>query len=289
MASGSNAFNYAEAFSRNLGWVTEAEQDALRGTRVAIAGLGGVGGSHLLTLTRLGIGGFNIADYDTFNLVNFNRQAGASMASIGRPKVAVLSQMARDINPEVDIREFEAGVNAGNLDAFLEGVDVYVDGLDFFAFDARERTFAACAAKRIPAVTVAPIGMGAALLNFMPGKMTFEEYFRFEGMDEAEKALRFLIGVSPAMLHRRYLVDPSRVNFREKRGPSTPMACELCAGIAATQVLKIALRRGRILAAPRGMHFDAYTHRLVRTWRPGGNAGPMQRLMLRVARRQFKR
>src|SRR5512140_246302 len=100
MASGSNAFNYAEAFSRNLGWVTEAEQNALRGTRVAIAGLGGVGGSHLLTLTRLGIGGFNIADYDTFNLVNFNRQAGASMASLGRPKVAVLSQMARDINPE---------------------------------------------------------------------------------------------------------------------------------------------------------------------------------------------
>ena len=49
-------FDYHAAFSRNLGWVTETEQDILRSKRVAIAGLGGVGGSHLLTLTRLGVG-----------------------------------------------------------------------------------------------------------------------------------------------------------------------------------------------------------------------------------------
>jgi nitroreductase len=55
------------------------------------------------------------------------------------------------------------------------------------------------------------------------------------------------------MLHRRYLVDPTRVNFREQFGPSTPMACEICAGVAATQVLKLLLGRGKILAAPRGI------------------------------------
>ena len=49
------SFDYGTAFSRNIGWVTAAEQETLRGKRVAIAGLGGVGGVHLLTLARLGI------------------------------------------------------------------------------------------------------------------------------------------------------------------------------------------------------------------------------------------
>ncbi|MFC1684967.1 ThiF family adenylyltransferase, partial [Pseudomonadota bacterium] len=53
-------FDYNDAFSRNIGWLRPEEQEVLRSKRVAIAGLGGVGGSHLLTLTRLGIGGFHI-------------------------------------------------------------------------------------------------------------------------------------------------------------------------------------------------------------------------------------
>lgn len=53
------AFDYDKAFSRNIGWVTPEEQLILRTKRIAIAGLGGVGGSHLMTLTRLGVGKFN--------------------------------------------------------------------------------------------------------------------------------------------------------------------------------------------------------------------------------------
>src|SRR5437763_12289580 len=98
-----NDFSYDEAFSRNIGWLTAAEQRALRGKRVAIAGLGGVGGSHLLTLARLGIGAFSIADFDTFGVENFNRQAGAVMSSVGRSKSLVLQEMAQDINPELDM------------------------------------------------------------------------------------------------------------------------------------------------------------------------------------------
>jgi tRNA A37 threonylcarbamoyladenosine dehydratase len=60
----SNPFRYEQAFSRNIGWVTPAEQQLLRGKRVAIAGGGGVGGVHLLTLARLGVSNFHIADFD---------------------------------------------------------------------------------------------------------------------------------------------------------------------------------------------------------------------------------
>lgn len=280
-------FNYEEAFSRNLGWVTEAEQALLRGKRVAIAGMGGVGGSHLLTLSRLGVGRFNIADMDSFELANFNRQAGATMAHLGRPKLDVLAGMALEINPELELGRFPEGVGPANVDAFLESVDLYVDALDFFALDARRAVFAACAARGIPAITAAPIGMGVAFLAFLPGCMTFEQYFRLEGHPRLEQAARFLLGLSPAMLQMRYLVDGSRVDFSQGKGPSTIMACELCAGMAATQALKLLLSRGTVLAAPRGLHFDAYRNKLVTTWRPGGNANPLQQLGLLIARRKL--
>jgi molybdopterin/thiamine biosynthesis adenylyltransferase/nitroreductase len=278
-------FDYSEAFSRNLGWVTEAEQAILRSKRIAIAGLGGVGGSHLLTLARLGVGAFAIADLDRFELANFNRQAGASTDTLDRPKLDVLAGMARRINPEVDLRLFDSGVTAENLDAFLDGVDLYLDALDFFQLAVRRQVFAACEQRGIPAVTAAPLGMGAALLVFTADSMSFEDYFRLDGHDEDEQALRFMLGLAPARLQIPYLADDTRVDFAAKRGPSTPMACEICAGLAATTALKILLRRGPVITAPRGLHFDAYRNRLVRTWRPGGNRNPLQRLGLVIARR----
>jgi hypothetical protein len=64
------------------------------------------------------------------------------------------------------------------------------------------------------------------------------------------------------------------------------MACELAAGIAATEALKILLGRGRLIAAPRGVHFDAYRNKLVYTRRPNRNL--VQRLTLALARRQLR-
>ncbi|HLU76544.1 MAG TPA: ThiF family adenylyltransferase [Burkholderiales bacterium] len=284
-----SAFDYDAAFTRNIGWLTPAEQQKLRRARVAIAGLGGVGGFHLLTLVRLGIGAFTLAEFDRFGLANFNRQAGAMMSTVGRPKLDVMIDMARDINPELDIRTFPEGVQPHNIDEFLRDVDVYVDGLDFFAFAARRMTFGACARLGVPATTAAPIGMGVALLNFLPDGMSFEDYFRLEGLSEAEMALHFLAGLTPAMLQRSYLVHQAAVKLERGAGPSTPMACQLCAGVAATETLKIILRRGKVVAAPTALHFDAYRCRYVRTWRPGGNANPLQKLLMRLIARQLAR
>lgn len=281
-----DSFVYEQAFSRNIGWVTAVEQQVLRHKRIAIAGMGGVGGVHLLTLARLGIGSFHIADFDKFDIANFNRQVGATVSSLDKPKTEVLAAMAKDINPELDIRIFPKGINKDNLLEFFTGVDLYVDSLDFFAFSARQATFSACADLRIPAITAAPLGMGAALLNFLPGQMTFEEYFQWGDLPDDEKALRFLVGLAPAGLHASYLVDPSAINFKEQRGPSTIMGCQLCAGVAATEALKILLKRGKVLAAPHGIHFDAYCNKLVRTWRPGGNKHPLQRLAMMLIKRR---
>ena len=281
------SFDYQEAFSRNIGWLTREEQARLRGKRVAIAGMGGVGGVHLLTLCRLGVSRFHLADFDTFELANFNRQAGATVSTLGHSKLDVMMAQARDINPDVEITGFPQGISPGNLDAFLAGVDIFVDGLDFFAFDIRRAVFAACRENRIPAVTAAPLGMGAAVLNFLPGHMSFEDYFRFADGPESEWPVRFVLGLAPAGLQMQYLADPTAVDMANRKGPSTIMACQLCAGVATTEALKILLDRGPVRAAPLGQHFDASRVRLAKTWRPGGNRNPLQRLMIALVRRKL--
>ncbi|MBN8525053.1 MAG: ThiF family adenylyltransferase [Planctomycetes bacterium] len=278
-------FERATAFSRTVGWITDGEMAELGRKRVAIAGLGGVGGRHLLTLTRLGIGRFNLAEMDAFELANFNRQAGARCSTIGLPKLEVMAGLAQDINPELDLRLFPEGLTDGNLVSFLDGADLYVDSLDFFAFEARRAVFAACDRMGIPAITAAPLGMGAALLCFRPGGMTFEDYFRLAGCDPFEQSLRLLVGLAPAHLHAGYLADRSRVDLAGGNGPSTAMACELCAGIAGSEALRILLHRSGGRWAPHGLQFDAYRQRLARTWIPWGNAHPLQRLRLALARR----
>jgi hypothetical protein len=74
---------------------------------------------------------------------------------------------------------------------------LYVDGLDFLP-SARGRRRLRLRAARHPAITAAPLGMGTAVLNFLPGHMTFEDYFGWGDKPEMEKALRFLVGLAPA-------------------------------------------------------------------------------------------
>jgi len=283
------AFDYDVAFQRNVGWVSRDEQQALRRKRVAVGGLGGCGGSHVMTLARLGIGGFTLADFDRFELVNFNRQAGAKMSTVGQPKLAVVREMALDINPLLDIRSFPEGVVDGRIDEFLEGTDVYVDAIDAFALEMRRKIHARCRALRIPAVLAVPAGMGAAFLIFMPDGMSLEDWYRFEDVEPSHRMVNFIVGTGPAGLHRSYLVDKSTVNLPTRDFPSTGLACELCAGVAAAQVVKILLGRGKIEAVPHYHHFDAYKCVYKKGRIPGGNRNWLQRVKLALAYREFRK
>ena len=273
-------FDFMTAFSRNIGWVTEQEQALLRSKRIAIAGLGGGGGMHLMTLARLGIGNFNIADFDTFEIHNFNRQIGATMENIDKPKINVLHDMALAINPEINIKDFPNGITETNIDEFLHDVDLYMDGLDFFELNIREKVFKRCYELGIPAITAAPIGMGTGLLIFLPGKMTFEEYFRFNGLNDEDKYFNFLIGFTPKPISLKYLVDPSAVKLEEKKGPSTIIGVQFSAAVAAAQALKILLNRGKVYPVPYYQFFDAYLSKHLVGKLYFGNKNPIQRLKL---------
>ncbi|MCB1877940.1 MAG: ThiF family adenylyltransferase [Chromatiales bacterium] len=285
--AGDSAFDFDRAFSRNLGLMQPDEQQKIRSARVAIPGLGGVGGAHLLTLARMGVANFTIADFDVFELHNFNRQAGATLSALHRPKAEVMDQLVRDINPDADIRIFGEGINANNIDAFLEGVDVVIDGLDFFAVEARQILHAACWDKGIPAVMAGPIGASTAYIVFQPGHMSWHDYFAMDlATNITEKFILFAIGNAPAGTHVSYM-DAKYVRLDEKRGPSLSLAVQLCSGAAAGEAMKLILGRGKIYPAPWFHQYDVYKCLYVRRKLRWGNRGPMQRLKFKMLRKYY--
>lgn len=274
-------FDYEEAFSRNLGWLTPQEQTRLKGARVAVAGMGGVGGVHVQGLVRLGVGALNLSDFDNFELANFNRQAGAAVSTVGQPKVEVMRHHALDVNPGINVRVYPKGIDETNLATYLEGVDVLIDAIDFFANPIRPAIYRAARELGIPVVCSAPLGAGASLITFHPKGISFDDYFGFDGCDEITMAVRFLVGMSPRLPQRHYLTYPEIVDFVKHRVPSLGMACQIAAGMAVTATMKLLLDRG-VQGAPHSQQFDAYLGRYYHCWRPGGFRNPLQRLAERI-------
>jgi hypothetical protein len=281
-------FNYENAFSRNIGWVTHDELQKIKNTKIAIAGLGGAGGEHAMTLARMGFQNFHLSDFDEFEEHNFNRQAGAFISTIDKPKCETIAAMLKDINPNATIKTFPNGINEDNIEDFFDGVDIYVDGIDFFAMKARLLVYEACKQKGIPNLLAAPLGMGCAVICYTKDSMPYDQYYRFhEANNDEERFIKLLIGLSPALIHKSYLADESAANFKEKRGPSTPMAIKLCSGILVSNVVKIALNRGKVITAPRVQQFDAYKNKFVISNCPFGTNGPIQRIKFKIAKKML--
>jgi len=285
--SQSPAWSYDETFSRNLGLISREEQRRLREARVAIAGMGGVGGIHLITLARLGIGRFTVADPDSFEAANFNRQYGAMLRNVGRGKAEAMADEALQINPELDLRVIQGRITPENVGDFLEGASVVLDGLDFFALDARRLMFRELRRRGQWAVIAGPLGFSAAWLVFDPHGMDFDTYFDMhDAMEPLDQAAAFAIGLAPAGTHWRYF-DLSEVEMRSGRSPSAGLACQLCSGVAAVETAKIILAREPLRAAPCYAQFDSYRGVLRRGRLPWGNRGPLQRLKRWILRRRM--
>jgi molybdopterin/thiamine biosynthesis adenylyltransferase len=273
-------YDYDLAVDRNIGWVTTTEQKKLRNARIAIGGLGGTGGNYLLTLARMGVGNFNIADSDVFEIVNFNRQVGATMSTLGKSKTDVMQSMALDINPELNFRTFNQGLSQQNISSFLEGADIFLDAIDFYELSIRRAVFRACAELNIPAIAASPFGMTAAYMVFMPGGIPFDKYFAFTGDPQQDQFL-FLRGLAPKALQKKFLVDNTRFNLSERRGPSSIVGCQLCAAYVAAETLKILLERGPSKPAPYAHQIDAFGINSASTFRRNGFGGLLQQLGLR--------
>lgn len=268
-------FNYQQAFTRNLGWVSPNEQSIIQGKRIAIAGMGGVGGVHLINFIRMGYEKFHIADPDFFELANFNRQFGASMDSLEQNKAEVMVKLARSINPNVQIKVFPEGVTTENISEFLKDIDAYVDGLDIFEIEIREKVFSYCYQQKIGAFTYGPVGMGVAGTAFLPNKMSFENYFGMSKVSLSEKIYRFVVGISPAFLHMKAIKDISYFDLKSRKTGSTIMGCSISSGVIVTEVTKYLLKRGDVIAAPVTIQYDSFSQRFKRKFSWGGRLNPL--------------
>jgi molybdopterin/thiamine biosynthesis adenylyltransferase len=272
-------WSYSQAFSRNLGILTNEEQWKLRDSHVAIAGMGGVGGVHLMTLARLGIGRFTIADPDYFETANFNRQIGARVSTLGRSKVEVMYEEVRAINPEVQIQTISEPIGVGNVEQFMNGADIFVDGVDFFAMAARRLLFHEARRRKLWAVTAGPHAFSTAWIVFDPAGMSFDDYFDIrDGMTDAEQQVAFAVGCVPAAIHLKYLDLSKYFRPSQKSGASLGLGCQLASGVVGAEVVRLLLGRPGARPAPWYFQFDALRGMLRKGRLWGGNRHPMQRL-----------
>lgn len=94
------------AFSRTALLLGEGAIQKLASSRVAIFGLGGVGGYCLEALARSGVGAFDLVDADRIDTTNLNRQILALRSTVGRLKTEVAAERVRDINPAANVRTY---------------------------------------------------------------------------------------------------------------------------------------------------------------------------------------
>lgn len=157
-------FTYAEMTTRNRGFVSEEEQDKLRRACVFMPGVGGMGGAAFMALVRAGIGRFAIADIDSFEVSNLNRQLFSTLDTVGCHKAEAARDAALRINPQVEI-EVLHGEWTSQVDRLVTGADVVVNGMDdagagvllYRRAKAHGRTVIDAYASPLPSVTrVAP-------------------------------------------------------------------------------------------------------------------------------------
>ena len=194
-------FSYDEIFERNLGVFTAEEQERIRSLTVAIAGAGGAGGAVAYALARLGVGAIRIADPEEFEPSNINRQFGSFADTVGRNKAAVVADDLSRINPGIELRVLTEGITEENVAGFVEGADLVVDEVDFYATDVEALLHRHATTAAVPVFLGLIAGSIASFMWFEPGGTTFAEIFCDEdGVPLMERIMSGLFPVMPTEL-----------------------------------------------------------------------------------------
>ena len=118
-------------FSRTELLIGDDGVDKLKNSRVAVFGVGGVGGFVVEALARSGVGTIDIVDNDNVSLTNINRQIIALHSTVGRPKVDVMEERIKDISPSTVVNKYNCFFLTENSDNFdFRRYDYVVDAID---------------------------------------------------------------------------------------------------------------------------------------------------------------
>lgn len=274
-------FDYNKAFSRNIGLVSLKEQEKIKNFTIAIPGMGWVGSNHLIALVRQWFQNFKIADFDEYEIHNFNRQYWATMNTLDQNKAETMKQKALEINPNCNIEVFLEWINKKNINHFLENVDLAIDWLDFFVLEERRMYYNKAHELKIPLITSGPMGYSAASLIFMPDGPNFDQYFNVnEHSSYKDLMLHFWLWLAPSLLHMSYMKN---VSLENKSGPSSIAAVNLCAWFITTNALKILLNWWQIKAVPHYHQYDLMKNKYVCKKLFFWLNSPWQKIKLKIA------
>ncbi|WP_095158645.1 molybdopterin-synthase adenylyltransferase MoeB [Pseudomonas sp. Irchel 3E13] len=220
----------------------------LKDSRALIIGLGGLGSPVALYLAAAGVGTLHLADFDTVDLTNLQRQIIHDSASVGQPKVDSALTRLRAINPDINLVPHRQALDEDSLAAAVDAVDLVLDCSDNFA--TREAVNAACVKAGKPLVSGAAIRLEGQLSVFDPrrpespcyhclyghgsdAELTCSEagvvgpLVGLVGSLQALEALKLLAGFGEPLVGRLLLIDALGTRFRELRVKRDP-GCAVC-------------------------------------------------------------
>ncbi len=223
-------------------------QQRLRGSRVLLIGLGGLGSPVAMYLAAAGVGHLVLVDDDQVDLTNLQRQIVHRSTDVGRPKVASAADTLRALNPEARITTIEARLDGDKLDEQVTAADVVVDGSDNFA--TRFAFNEACVRAAKPLVSGAAIRMEGQVAVFRADRSDSPCYrclYRDEGELEqtcsengvlaplvgvigsiqALEVVKILVGIGEDLSGRLLLLDGELMEWRTLKLRRDP-ACPVC-------------------------------------------------------------
>ncbi len=225
-------------------------QQKLLDSKVLIIGAGGLGAPIALYLAAAGIGTIGIADADTVDLSNLQRQVIHFTPDIGKPKVISAKEKIEAINPDVQVRTYHEWISAATIMAIIKEYDFVVDGTDNFAAkflinDAcvlagkpyshggilqfvgqtitvlpGKSTCYRCIFPTSPPKDAIPTCSQAGVIGVLPGVI---------GSIQATEAIKFLLGKGELLVGRILMYDALGMKFRDvaiNRNPNCPVCGE---------------------------------------------------------------
>lgn len=205
-------------YQRNLGVISPSEQVKLLQSKVVIIGAGGLGGTVLELLTRMGVGQLIIADKDLIVDSNLNRQILSNETNLGQDKAEVAVRRVKEINSSIEITGHSVFIDSDNVKKIIKGAEVVVDALD--NLPARFILQKACRELNIPLVHGAIAGFNGQLTTIFP----------------QDKGLELIYGSDKDL--------PEHGSEVTSGAPTvTPV---IIASLEAQEVIKILLKRGKV-------------------------------------------
>lgn len=187
---------YQNMISRQKEIFSEEEQEILRTTPIVIIGCGGLGGTIIEQFVRAGFEELTIVDQDVFDETNLNRQVRSNLNTVGKSKVKITKSAMEQINPNINITDYDLTIDEKNISKILKGNKILVDAVD----NVYTRVLISREAKQQGMVFVhsAVEKTMGQLSVFEPKSVSYEELFRLKSVDKAldDDVKNYLLSIS---------------------------------------------------------------------------------------------